>query len=129
MNILTACSEQFSIVDVFYTIGTHTCTCTCTDRKYIKPHKTTYQTRGPCAVYTEDIHIWESVQLNRACEVLILSLYKIACYSKQHIFATVQPFPVKFRTFVSTSSVYVRVHFEALIIFHGVSAKIANTTR
>ena len=52
---------------------------------------------------------------------------KIASYTKQHIFATVQPFPFKFRTLVSTSPLYVRSHFEALIIFHGDSAKIANT--
>ena len=32
---------------------------------------------------------------------------------KQHSFATVQPFPFKFRTLVSTSSLYVRVNFEA----------------
>ena len=54
---------------------------------------------------------------------------KIACYTKQHIFATVQPFPFKFRTLVSTSSLYVRMHFEALIIFNGVSAKIVYIAR
>ena len=53
---------------------------------------------------------------------------KIVSYTKQHIFATVQPFPFKFRTLVSRSSLYVGIHFEALIIFHGVSAQIANTT-
>ena len=53
---------------------------------------------------------------------------KIAYCTKQHIFATVQPFPFRFRTLVSTSSLCVEIDFGALIIFHGVSAKIANTT-
>ena len=43
---------------------------------------------------------------------------KIAYYTKQHIFATVQPFRLKVRTLVLTSSLYVEIDFDALIIFH-----------
>ena len=41
---------------------------------------------------------------------------KIACYTKQHIFATVQPLPLKVRTLVLISSLYVEVDFGALIV-------------
>ena len=53
---------------------------------------------------------------------------KIAHYTNPHIFATVQPFPFILRTHVSTSFLYVPFHFEALIIFYAVSAKITNPT-
>ena len=71
--------------------------------------------------------IWDSVQQNRACEVIILIILSLSpCYTKQHIFATVQPFPLKVRTLVLTSSLYVEIDFSALIIFHAASTKIAN---
>ena len=73
------------------------------------------------------IYFWDSVQQNRACEVNFITI-KIACYTKQHIFATVQPFPLKVRTLVLTSSLYVEIDFDALIIFHPTSTKIANPT-
>ena len=50
----------------------------------------------------------------------------IACYTKQHIVATVLTLPLKVRTLVLTSSLYVEIDFGALIILHAASTKIAN---
>ena len=47
-------------------------------------------------------------------------------YTKQHIFATVQPFDFKFCTLVSTSLLSVEIDFGALHIFHTVGTKCSN---
>ena len=48
--------------------------------------------------------------------------------NNMHIFATVQPFPLKIRTLVLASSLYIETDFGALIISHAASTKIANPT-
>ena len=55
-------------------------------------------------------YIWDSVQQNRACGVIILSpAIKIARCTKHYIFATVLPFHFKFRKLASLNSRMVEI--------------------
>ena len=79
--------------------GCVTCTCTC---------------------------IWDSVQQNRARRGYNFITIKIARCTKQHIFATVLPFPFKFHTPVPTPFLCVKIDFCDLHIFRAVDTTIVN---
>ena len=51
---------------------------------------------------------------------------KIACCTKQHIFATVLPFPFKFRTLVPTPFLSVKIDFCDLDLFRALDTTIVN---
>ena len=52
---------------------------------------------------------------------------KFVRYTKQHIFATVQPFAFKFCTLVYTSLLSVEIDFGALRVFRTVGTKRSNS--
>ena len=51
---------------------------------------------------------------------------KIARCTKQHIFATVVPFPFKFRKLISTPFLCVKIDFYDLYLFRAVDTTIVN---